>query len=165
MNRAGFVIHSAIHRAKPELHCVAHTHTWPGMAISALECGLIPNTQTSMRFGKISYHDFSGVVLDLSEQARLVRDLGDNNAMILRNHGLLTTGHSIGRAVTTMSMLIRVADAQLRLMASGGEIHEPKPEVCEHTALQFDKQRNSGGKPEWAAILRKLDRVDQTFRD
>ncbi|MEN0076742.1 MAG: class II aldolase/adducin family protein, partial [Paracraurococcus sp.] len=85
VNRAGFVIHSAIHRARHDLACVAHTHTWAGMAVSTLECGLLPNTQTSMRFAHVSYHDFNGVVLDLSEQERLVRDLGDNNAMILRN--------------------------------------------------------------------------------
>jgi ribulose-5-phosphate 4-epimerase/fuculose-1-phosphate aldolase len=117
-------------------------------------------------YNRIGYHDFEGIATDSDECARLARDLGQSNhSVILRNHGLLTTGANISRAVTTMAMLIRVADAQLRLMAAGAEIIEPKPEVCEHTAKQFDKQRNSGGQVEWAAILRNLDRLDPSFRD
>ena len=84
INIAGFVIHGAIHEAKPEIDCVIHTHTWPGMAVSALKEGLLPLAQTSMRFVKIGYHDYQGVALDVAEQASLVRDLGDNNAMILQ---------------------------------------------------------------------------------
>jgi ribulose-5-phosphate 4-epimerase/fuculose-1-phosphate aldolase len=88
INRAGYVIHSAIHGANHEVDCVIHTHTWPGMAVSSLECGLLPMTQTAMRFTNISYHDYEGVVLNTEEQERLIRNLGSNNAMILRNHGL-----------------------------------------------------------------------------
>ncbi len=167
INPAATTIHTAVLMARPDINAVMHVHTEEGIAISALKGGLKFFCQDSMNFyNRTGYHDFEGIATDPDECARLARDLGEkNHTVVLRNHGLLTTGHSIGRAVTTMSMLIRVADAQLRLMASGGEILEPKPEVCEHTALQFDKQRNSGGKPEWAAILRKLDRVDQTFRD
>ena len=85
VNVAGYVIHSAVHEARPEVACVIHTHSWASMAVSALECGLLPITQTGMRFLKIGYHDYEGVVLDLEMQERLVRDLGDNNALILRN--------------------------------------------------------------------------------
>ena len=98
VNRAGFVIHSAIHKARHEVACVAHTHTWAGMAVSALDCGLLPITQTSMRFAQVAYHDYKGVVLDLDMQESLVRDLGEHDAMILRNHGLLTCGRTVAEA-------------------------------------------------------------------
>src|SRR6202140_5067972 len=90
INKAGYVIHGAIHRARHDVACVIHTHTWAGMALSALEAGVLPITQTSMRFLKIGYHDYQGVVLDKKEEASLLRDLGDGEALILRNHGLLT---------------------------------------------------------------------------
>lgn len=109
INRAGFVIHAAVHKHRHDANCVIHTHTWPGMAISSLECGLMPLTQTAMRFTHISYHDYNGVVLNESEQERLVRDLGANNAMILRNHGLLTTGNTIGEAFNTLHRLEKAA--------------------------------------------------------
>src|ERR1700761_1276659 len=102
VNRAGFVIHSAIHMAKPDINCVLHTHTWAGMAVSTMECGLLANTQTSMRFAKIAYHDFEGVVIDTKYREKLVEDLGDNNAMILRNHGLLTASKTIPEAFNAM---------------------------------------------------------------
>jgi ribulose-5-phosphate 4-epimerase/fuculose-1-phosphate aldolase len=167
VNRAGFVIHSAIHRAKPELHCVAHTHTWPGMAISALECGLIPNTQTSMRFGKISYHDFNGVVLDLSEQERLVRDLGPTNkAMILRNHGLLTAGATIQEAWNDLHRLELSCLTQLAAMATGAKLIDVPEAIVEKTFVAYQpKTRRAFGVMDWAALLRKLDRIDPSFRD
>src|SRR5215470_2133572 len=96
INKAGYVIHSAIHRARHDVGCVIHTHTWAGMAVSSLECGLLPMTQTAMRFLRIGYHDYLGVVLDASEQASLISDLGDREALILRNHGLVTVGATVG---------------------------------------------------------------------
>jgi len=166
VNRAGFVIHSAIHRAKPELHCVAHTHTWAGMAVSTLECGLLPNTQTSMRFAHISYHDFSGVVLDLSEQARLVRDLGDNNAMILRNHGLLTVGHTIPEAFNALHRLELSCKTQIAAMSCNAPMIQVPPEVVEKTYQNYQPNvRRPFGVLDWPALLRKLDRIDPSYRD
>ncbi len=98
INRAGYVIHSAIHEARPDVACVIHTHSWASMAVSSLECGLLPLTQTAMRFLKIAYHDYQGVVLDEAEKASLVADLGQGDALMLRNHGALTVGHSVGEA-------------------------------------------------------------------
>ena len=95
VNRAGFVIHSAVHRARHDVACVIHTHSPAGMAVSALKCGLLPLTQNAMFFGAIGTHDYEGPAIDLDEQARLVRDLGDNAALILRNHGLLTAGRTV----------------------------------------------------------------------
>ncbi len=165
VNRAGFVIHSAIHRARPDLHCVAHTHTWAGMAVSQLECGLIANTQTSMRYAHISYHSFSGVVLDLGEQDRLVRDLGDNKAMILRNHGLLACGASVQEAWNDMHRLELSCKAQLAAMATGAKLVEVPPDVVEKTYMNYQPQvRRPFGKKDWPALLRKLDRIDRSYR-
>ena len=140
VNRAGFVIHSAVHEAKPELACVIHTHTWAGMAIASLECGLLPLTQTSMRFAKISYHDYHGVVLDLAEQDELVRNLGDNNAMILRNHGLLTVGRTIPEAFNAMHRLELSCRAQLAAMATGAKLNPVPQDVVEATYRNYQPQ-------------------------
>jgi ribulose-5-phosphate 4-epimerase/fuculose-1-phosphate aldolase len=97
-NPAGFVIHGAIHQAKPELHCVIHTHSLAGMAVSSLKQGLLPMTQTAMRFARVAYHDYEGVVLEMDERKRLVANLGDAEVMFLRNHGLLAVGETVAEA-------------------------------------------------------------------
>ena len=166
VNRAGFVIHSAIHKAKHDIACVAHTHTWPGMAVSTLECGLLPNTQTSMRFAHISYHDFNGVVLDLSEQERLVRDLGDNNAMILRNHGLLTVGNTIAECFNALHRLELSCKTQIAAMSCGVKMIEVPADVVEKTYQNYQpKTRRPFGVLDWPALLRKLDKIDPSYRD
>jgi ribulose-5-phosphate 4-epimerase/fuculose-1-phosphate aldolase len=165
VNRAGFVIHSAVHEAKPELACVIHTHTFAGMAIASLECGLLPMTQTAMRFAKIGYHDYHGVVLDLAEQDELVRNLGDNNAMILRNHGLLTVGRTIPEAFNAMHRLELSCRAQLAAMATGAKLNPVPQDVVEATYMNYQPQtRRPYGVLEWPALLRKLDRVDASYR-
>jgi ribulose-5-phosphate 4-epimerase/fuculose-1-phosphate aldolase len=168
INPAATTIHTAVLASRPDLNAVMHVHTQPGIAISALKGGLKFLCQEAMLFyDRISYHDFEGIATDSEECARLARDLGPTNrAVILRNHGLLTCGGNISEAVTGMKILISVADMQLRLMATGGDILEPSPDVCERTAQQFEKQRAKGqGRAEWAAILRKLDDLDPSFRD
>ncbi len=166
VNRAGFVIHSAIHMAKPEVMCVLHTHTWAGMAVSTMECGLLPNTQTSMRFAKISYHDFTGVVLDTAVREALVRDLGDNNAMILRNHGLLTTGATIPEAFNAMHRLELSCKTQIAAMSCNTKLTEVPADVVQATYMNYQpKVRRPFGVLDWPALLRKLDRIDPTFRD
>src|SRR5437762_7544325 len=122
INKAGYVIHGAIHRARHDVACVIHTHTPAGMALSALECGVLPITQTSMRFLKIGYHDYQGVVLDQKEEASLLRDLGNGEALILRNHGLLTVGKTIGEAFNWMHRLELTARSQLAAMATGAKL-------------------------------------------
>jgi len=111
INRAGYVIHSAIHRARHEVDCVIHTHTIAGMAVSAMKAGLMPFAQTAMRFIDIGYHDYEGIAIDLDEQASLVRDLGNREAMILRNHGLLVVGGSIPQAWDNIFRLERACQA------------------------------------------------------
>src|SRR6202166_5166297 len=96
INKSGYVIHGAIHKARPEVACVLHTHTRAGMAVSAMKCGLLPLSQTAIRFsGHIGYHDYERPAVDLDERERLVRDLGPHDAMIMYNHGLLTCGPTI----------------------------------------------------------------------
>lgn len=166
INVAGYVIHSAIHKAKHEIDCVIHTHTWPGMAVSMLECGLLPATQTAMRFAKIGYHDYQGVVLDTSEQESLIRDLGDNNALILRNHGLLTVGRTIPEAFNAMHRLELSCRTQLAAMACNEKIRQVPADVVEKTYLNYQPNvRRPFGVLEWPALLRKLDRMDPSYRE
>src|SRR5262249_15558618 len=137
INPAGFVIHSAVHAARPDAKCVLHTHTVAGMAVASLEEGLLPFTQKSMRFyNRIGYHDYEGVADDLDERARLVRDLGKHNALILRNHGLLTCGPTVARAFFLMKNLEKCCQSQLAAMASGGKLLKPSVGLMEHAATQ-----------------------------
>jgi ribulose-5-phosphate 4-epimerase/fuculose-1-phosphate aldolase len=165
INKAGYVIHGAIHKARHDVACVIHTHTWAGMAVAALECGLLPLSQTSMRFLKIGYHAYEGVVLDQKEEASLLRDLGDGEALILRNHGLLTVGKTIGEAFNWMHRLELACRSQLAAMATGARL-SPVPEpVLQQTYMNYQPQtRRPYGVMEWPALLRKLDRTDPGFR-
>jgi ribulose-5-phosphate 4-epimerase/fuculose-1-phosphate aldolase len=166
VNRAGFVIHSAVHEAKPEIACVIHTHTWAGMAIASLEMGLLPLTQTAMRFANISYHDYHGVVLDLGEKEELVKNLGDNNAMILRNHGLLTVGRTIAEAFNAMHRLEMSCKSQLAAMACGVKLNKVPDDIVEQTYVNYQPQvRRPFGVLEWPALLRKLDKIDPSYRN
>src|SRR3977135_632744 len=107
INHAGFVIHGAIHRGRPDVACVIHTHTPAGMAVSAMKCGLLPLTQNAMFFSGVGYHGYEGPAVDLDEQKRLVSDLGGHEAMILCNHGLLAVGRTIAEAFGTLHRLAR----------------------------------------------------------
>jgi len=168
INAAGFTIHSAVHEARHEVECVMHTHTVSGMAVSAQKCGLLPITQTALKFHEnIAYHDYEGIAFDLSERERLVADLGDKMSMILRNHGLLTCGRSVAEAFTTMHDLEKACEAQLKAQA-GGELVVPREEVCRHTAGQFQRavDENAAGDQDmlaWTALLRMLDRVNPGY--
>jgi ribulose-5-phosphate 4-epimerase/fuculose-1-phosphate aldolase len=166
VNKAGYVIHSAVHRARHDIDCVIHTHTWAGMAISALECGLLPITQTAMRFLKIGYHDYQGVVLDAREQESLLRDMGTSEACILRNHGVLVVGKSVGEAFNWCHRFELAARAQLAAQATGQKIIEVPKEVLEETWNNYQPgTRRPYGVMEWPALLRKLDRIDPGYRD
>ena len=165
INKAGYVIHGAIHKHRHDVACVIHTHTWAGMALSSLDCGLLPMTQTAMRFLKIGYHDYQGVVLDAAEEESLLRDLGDGEALILRNHGLLTCGRTIGEAFNWMHRLELAARSQLAAMSTGAKLRDVSHEVLHRTYMNYQPQtRRPYGVMEWPALLRKLDRMDPSFR-
>ncbi len=165
INQAGFVIHSAVHKGRPDVGCVIHTHSIAGMAVSALDCGLLPLTQTAMFFDGVGMHDYESVAIDMAEQQRLVRDLGAKKAMILSNHGLLTVGASVAEAFTNMFWLDRACQAQVAAMACNTKLRLPSQDVVEKTQhLYKPETRRRWGPLEWPALLRMLDRRDPGFR-
>jgi ribulose-5-phosphate 4-epimerase/fuculose-1-phosphate aldolase len=166
INQAGFVIHSAVHRARADVNCVMHTHTAAGIGVSAQDHGLLPISQHAMRlWGNVGYHDYEGVALDLDEQQRLVRDLGKRKTMILRNHGLLSCGETVREAFDFMYYLERACQAQISAMAGGAKLRIQPPEVAEKVARQFARPGYQETKPEWTALLRMLDKMDPSFRN
>ncbi len=164
VNRAGYVIHSAIHAARPNVGCVAHTHTPAGMAVSALECGVLPLTQTAMRFAGAVYHDFEGIVLDEREKGSLLRDLGENAYLVLRNHGLLVATSTVPEAFNAMQRFEQVCRAQLLTLACGQPLRSVAAEIIEATRQNYlPGTRRPFGLMEWPAMLRKLDRLDPGY--
>lgn len=155
INTAGVVIHTAVHSARPDAMCVMHTHTAAGVAVSCLEEGLLPLNQTALLFyGNLGYHEFEGIALDPAEKERLIADLGSNSAMILRNHGLLTVGRSVGEAFSLMYNLEMACRMQLAAQGTGRPLHYPSPEVCERTAKQYAADPDGAGELEWIALRR-----------
>jgi ribulose-5-phosphate 4-epimerase/fuculose-1-phosphate aldolase len=163
VNRAGYVIHGCIHRARKDVTCVLHTHTRAGMAVAAMKCGLLPISQTSIRFeGHIGYHDYEGPAIELAERERLVANLGPHEAMILRNHGLLTCGATIPQAFNTMYQLELSCRAQVDAMAARTELVMPPREVLEKTAHLYQPgTRRPYGVLEWPAMLRLLEAAQE----
>jgi ribulose-5-phosphate 4-epimerase/fuculose-1-phosphate aldolase len=167
INQAGYVIHSAIHGARHDVDCIIHTHTLPGMAVSAMKRGLMPIAQTSLRWAKgVSYHAYEGIALNLDERERLVKDLGDTDAMILKNHGLLTCAASIPECFNNMYRLERACQLQVMTLSCNTEIELPPQEVVNEAWRLFQPGvRRRFGLLEWPALLRKLDKVDPSYRN
>jgi len=173
VNPAGFVIHSAIHAAREDAHCVLHTHTRAGCAVAAQENGLLPLNQMSLEFyNRVAYHDYEGIAVSNDEKKRLVADLGNHSALILRNHGLLTVGRTPGQAFLRMFYLERSCQIQVDTLAGGTAIVLPPEEIREHTARQFqgasgtddyaiDDQPNLA----WDAMLRLVERIAPDYKD
>ena len=176
VNPAGFVIHSAIHGAREDAHCVLHTHTKAGCAIAAQKDGLLPINQINLEFyNNVAYHDYEGIALDLDEQKRLVADLGSKSVMILRNHGLLTVGKDAQQAFLRMYYLEKACEIQLTAQTGGQALVIPSKEVCEHTWRQYNAPTPSpvpgvlsdpdGYDLAWSALLRLLDRIDPSYKN
>ena len=168
-NPAGFTIHSAIHMAREDAHAVLHLHTPHGQAVSAMSEGLLPHTQTAMiAKHNVAYHDYEGIATDLEERERLVADLGEKHAMILRNHGTLTVGERVADAFLRMYFLERACEAQVYMLSAGREnLNTPPQGVEEKVAGQTAPQGMAAVSQmlAWPALLRKLDRIDPGFRD
>ena len=165
INMAGYVIHSAVHEARHDVACVIHNHSWASMAVSALDCGLLPITQTAMRFLKIGYHEYQGVVLNDAEKESLVRDLGKGEALILRNHGALVVGRTVGEAFNWTHRLELACRSQVAAMSCNTKLREVPQAVLEETWNNYQPgTRRPYGLMEWAALLRKLDRLDPSYR-
>ena len=164
VNRAGFVIHSAIHGAITDAHCVMHTHTTTGIAVSCLKEGLSPhNFYGAMLHGRVAYHEFEGVTVDPDEKQRLIRDLGDQPAMVLRNHGLLAWGPSVPEAFLMLWTLQRACDVQIAA-SRAGEVNPIRPEVFEQTVRESGPGEKRTCQDVFAALQRKLDTTDLSYR-
>jgi ribulose-5-phosphate 4-epimerase/fuculose-1-phosphate aldolase len=164
-NPAGFTIHSAIHMAREDAHAVMHLHTPAGQAVSAHSDGLLPLTQTAMLIrGQVAFHEYEGVAVDLGERERLVADLGDKNAMILRNHGTLAVGSNVGECFIRLYYLERACQAQIMALSAGDKLSTPPQGSPEITA-----QQGEIGLPlaanllAWPALKRKAYRLDPNF--
>jgi len=166
LHKAGFTIHSALYRARPDAMAAMHTHTIAGMAVSALKCGLLPLTQTATRFyGRLAYHDFRGPERDPSERDLLAKSIGEKNYCILKNHGLLTLGESVPEAFIAMWGMERACQAQLAAMACNTELEMPSPEVVAKSCAAYDLSASRRyGLLEWPGLLRKLDQADSSWR-
>ncbi len=167
VNPAGFTIHSAIHAARADAGCVLHTHTRAGIAVSVQPDGLQPISQISLLpYAQIAYHDYEGIALNEDEKPRLVADLGSSNALILRNHGLLTVGASIPDAFLMMYALETACQVQMMAQSSGAElIQVPQPVVDGIMGQVEAVTKGMGGDLVWPGLLRKLDRRDPSYRE
>jgi len=165
VNRAGFVIHSAIHAVREDAQCVIHTHTRAGVAVSAQRDGVLPiSQQSTFVLASLAYHDYEGVALHDAEKPRLQEDLGGANFLMLRNHGLLTVGASIPDAFLAMYIFESACQIQLAAQAGGGELRMIAPEILGGTAESMKVQTSGlGGAFAWPALIRKLNRVDDSY--
>ena len=167
INAAGFIIHSAVHAARDDARCVLHTHSINGLAVSAQKGGVLPiSQQATFVLSSLAYHDYEGVALNPEEKPRLVRDLGDKNFLMLRNHGLLTVGATVADAFLEMYTFEVACMIQIRAQAGGGELVLVDPRIIA-AAAGMRKAFNQGVGPgalAWPGLLRKLDRIDPSFR-
>ena len=168
-NRAGFVIHSAIHMNSQNAHCVMHCHTTAGVGVASQRQGLLPITQMALTiWGDVRYHDYEGIADNEDERQRIVDDLGDGNILILRNHGTLTVGATVAQAFERLSRIERACHFQLAAITGGAEPNPIPQEVVDYTAQQGRTNsvnpNNTGGKLLWAALKRKLDREEPGYR-
>jgi ribulose-5-phosphate 4-epimerase/fuculose-1-phosphate aldolase len=169
VNLAGYVIHSTIHRARPDLHCVLHTHESMSQSLCATNSKVIPLTQEGCQFyERVGYHDFQGIVLDGSEGPQIIEALGqDNHTLVLHNHGLITAGSNAAWAVIRHYAFIRNAEVQIRAMATG-QIKQPSVQAMERTREQFEggsAQANAKVRhPEWSAWMRLIDGIDPSWK-
>jgi ribulose-5-phosphate 4-epimerase/fuculose-1-phosphate aldolase len=165
INPAGFTIHSAIHAARDDARCVLHTHSINGVAISAQKAGVLPiSQQATFVLASLAYHDYEGVALNPGEKPRLVRDLGDNTYLMLRNHGLLTVGATIGDAFLAMYTFEAACTTQVRAQAGGAELLSVDPRIIAGVR-ESEKAAPPGsrGALAWSALRRKLDRTDPSY--
>jgi ribulose-5-phosphate 4-epimerase/fuculose-1-phosphate aldolase len=165
VNPAGFMIHSAVHEAREDVLCVYHTHTVHGVAVSAQKNGLLPISQHSLLpLASIGYHNYEGLALNADEKPRLVADLGSNDALILRNHGLLTVGDSAAQAFLMMYALETACRIQVLAQSGGSELKPISDAILKGIRAQVDQVTNGmGAEFIWPALLRKLDRIDPSY--
>lgn len=167
INPAGFIVHSAVHEVRQDAACVIHLHTRAGVAVSAQKDGLLPiSQQASVVLPTLIYHDYEGIALDPDECKRLQNDLGDSNFMILRNHGLLTVGSTVPNAYLAMYILETACQIQIMAQSGGAELIHFGHEILEEAEENVDKVlKGKGGLLAWPALIRKLDRIDPSYKN
>ena len=164
INYTGFVIHGAIHKYREDLNFVIHSHSRPGLAISCLRDGLEILIQDSAMFhNRISYHDWEGMSTNIEECDSIVKDLGQNNTMILRNHGLLTAGKTMGEAFMLMYYLDRACKVQIDLLNTNKDLIKPSDNLLEFAASQYSDPKYQLGKHEWPALKRMLKKYNSIY--
>jgi ribulose-5-phosphate 4-epimerase/fuculose-1-phosphate aldolase len=166
VNPAGFVIHSAVHAAREDARCVLHTHSRAGVAVSAQKNGVLPiSQQSTFVLASLAYHDYEGVAFREDERPRLQADLGDKNFLMLRNHGLLTVGPTIADAFLAMYIFESTCQIQISAQAGGGPLTMVDPQIVHGVAESMRVQTGGmGGAFVWPALLRKLDRLDPSYK-
>ena len=166
VNRPGFTLHGGVLNARPDVNCAVHIHTELGMAISGLKGGLRMCSQAALRFyDRVGYHGYEGITEDFGERERINKALGQNRALIMRNHGLLTVGKTARESFVLMKYLVEAAKIQLMMMATGDELIEVPKETCEKVAAQFASHDSGRGSADWPAYLRMLDGIDRGYRN
>lgn len=168
INPAGFIVHAAVHGARPDVGCVIHTHTTTGLAVACQRDGLLPLSFPSMFYtDRVAYHDFEGITVDKDECARLAANLGDRYAMILRNHGLLACGRTIADAFAEIYHLQRACDVQIAAQSTGATLNWPDRSIGLKAAAQHDGLARTGTQNAllWQAMVRWMERVDSSFKD
>lgn len=164
INPAGFTIHSAVHAAREDALCVIHLHTVNGIAVSSQEQGLLPINQSAMLMnGRLAYHDFEGIAFNHEERPRLVADLGDKTAMILRNHGTLSVGKSVADAFQTIYFLERACAIQIAALGGGARVRTPPGDIQAVVTQQVSTFGDVADRLLWPALLRRLDRENSGY--
>ncbi|CAN7324532.1 class II aldolase/adducin family protein [Variovorax paradoxus] len=166
VNPAGFVIHSAVHAAREDIQCVLHTHTKAGIAVSAQKNGVLPiSQQSTFVLASLAYHDYEGVAFRDDEKPRLQADMGNANFLMLRNHGLLTCGKTIADAFLSMYTFENTCQIQIAAQSGGGELTQVNPRIVEGVGQAMKVQTGGlGGQFVWPSLIRKLDRIDDSYR-
>lgn len=167
VNYAGYVIHSAVHGARPDVACVIHTHSRAGMAVASMKCGFLPMTQTAINCYPVAYHDYEGPAVDTAERERLVADLGRNNYLVLRNHGLLVCHATAAGAFRAIHQFEAACAAQVDAMAAGADLRLPREDIVQRSVERRERAaaQRTPTDLHWPAMLRMLDRRDPSWRD
>jgi ribulose-5-phosphate 4-epimerase/fuculose-1-phosphate aldolase len=166
VNRPGFTLHSGVLRGRPDVNCAVHVHTRTGMAIAGLKRGLRMVSQEAVRFfGSLGYHPYEGITEDFGERERILKALGQNRGLIMYNHGLVTVGKTAREGFILMKYLMSAATIQLQMEATGGEMIEVSPVICEKVAAQYATHDSGRGAADWPAYLRILDGIDPSYRN
>lgn len=177
INHAGYIIHSAIHEARHDVGCVLHTHSKAGIAVASMKKGLLPLTQTAMRFqGRVGVHLFEGPAVEPDEKVRLVEDLGEHDVLLLPNHGLLTCGRTVAEAFILMQRLETACQLQMAMLSMNEELIYPTDEVIDKSLRIIDSSGSGGkgneamlgtqnGEREWKALLRRINKIDDSWQN